>query len=108
MGPEGVDQISKIVQISQGITVTGLLFLIVWVFYTNRVKTKAAYDEDLAAVKASHERELAASKAETERERARGDRWETLSIELLEKAATATQIGVEAVGELASARRGRR
>jgi hypothetical protein len=108
MGPEGVDQIGKIVQISQGITVTGLLFLIVFAFYTNRVKTKAAYDEDIANIKAAHERELASQKAETDRERVRGDKWEGLSLDLLEKAATATQIGVEAVGELASARRGRR
>lgn len=105
MGAAELDSISKVVQISQGITVTALLFVIVWAFYSNRVKTRESYVEDVNTLKQLHERELASSHAETDRERARGDKWEALSLDLLEKATLSVQTATEAVGELTSHRR---
>lgn len=105
MGATELDGISKAVQIGQGITVTALLLIIVWAFYSNKVKTKEAYVEDVTILKQVHERELASVQAEMGRERARGDKWEALSLDLLEKATISVQTATEAVGELTSQRR---
>lgn len=92
--------IVQIAQIAQGLTVTGLLLLIVWAFYTGRVVTTTAAEKIKVEAVAGKDRELLLVVAERDREREEKGEWKSVALELLQAARGGVTVTRDAVETL--------